>query len=87
MIICILQKGTMGTLWNLNSQEEQIIFNHVSHTDHSQLEPEQAAAAFLGTPLELSGSALGGAAAALALALVQDGAATNSTGVLGQEPC
>lgn len=41
MIICILQKGTMGTLLYLNSQEEQIISDH---TDHSQLKPEQGTA-------------------------------------------
>lgn len=41
MIICILQKGTMGTLLNLNSQEEQIISDHTAHIDHSQLKPEQ----------------------------------------------
>lgn len=41
MIICILQKGTMGTLLYLNSQEEQIILDHTAHTDHSQLKPEQ----------------------------------------------
>lgn len=38
----------MGTLLYLNSQEEQIILDHGSHTDHSQLNPEQAARAVLG---------------------------------------
>lgn len=41
MIICILQKGTMGTLLYLNSQEEQIIWDHTAQSDHSQLKPEQ----------------------------------------------
>lgn len=47
MIICILQKGTMGTLLYLNSQE-QVILDHVSHTDQSQLKPEQRTTVFLG---------------------------------------
>lgn len=41
MIICILKKGALGMLLFLNSQEEQIILDHVSHIDHSQLKPEQ----------------------------------------------
>lgn len=41
MIICILQKGTMGTLLYLNSQEEQIISDHTAHIDHIQLKPGQ----------------------------------------------
>lgn len=40
LIICILQQGAMGMLLYLNSQEEQIILDHDSHTDHSQLKPE-----------------------------------------------
>lgn len=48
MIICILQKGAMGTPLYLNSKEEQIILDHVSHTEHGQLKPEQMAI-FLGT--------------------------------------
>lgn len=48
MIICILQKGTMGTLLYLNSQEEEIILDHTAHVDHSQLKPEQVTI-FLGT--------------------------------------
>lgn len=48
MIICILQKGTTGTLLYLNSQEEQIILDHVSHTDQSQLKPEQTTRVLLG---------------------------------------
>lgn len=38
----------MGRLLYLNSQEEQIILDHVSHIDHSQLKPEQRRTAFLG---------------------------------------
>lgn len=49
MIICILQKGTMGTLSYLNSQEEQIISDHVFHTDHSELKAEQTPRALRGT--------------------------------------
>lgn len=48
MIICILQRGAVGMLLYLNSQEEQIISEHLSHTDHRQLKPEQTAGIFLG---------------------------------------
>lgn len=41
MIICILQKGAMGTLLYLNSQEEQIILDHTAPIDPSELKPEQ----------------------------------------------
>lgn len=87
MIICILQKGTTGTLLYLNSQEEQIILDHVSHTDQSQLKPEQWQECSWECSLELFASALWGTDPVWAPALAPDVINTNTTGVLGKAPC
>lgn len=88
MIICILQKGAMGTVLYLNSQEEQIILDHVSHTGHSQLKPEQRTI-FLGIFLQLPGAVCQcplrhwscfGFSQIIWLN-------TNTTGVMGKDPC